>query len=158
MTVHLLLAAFLLLQSQPPEFTGTWKMVADRSGSAVQSAPIREMTFVIEQVPESIRLDMVVPGRDTVSTTYLLVPPPRQQPAEPLSAGQQRAYWDGNRLIVERGGTIQGQTVSSKQTLSLSPDRSELTIERLVIVQHGYTLKGTQNYATVRDVFVRAPQ
>ena len=32
----------------------------------------------------------------------------------------------------------------------------ELTVERLVIVQHGYTLKGTRNYATVKDVFERA--
>jgi len=46
--------------------------------------------------------------------------------------------------------------VSSKQTLTLSPDRSELTVERIVIVQHGYTLKGTPNYATVTDIFRRA--
>ena len=46
--------------------------------------------------------------------------------------------------------------MSSKQTLTLSPDRSEMSVERLVIVQHGYTLRGTQNYATVKDVFVRA--
>ena len=59
-----------------------------------------------------------------------------------------------HRLTVERGGTINGQTVSSRQMLTLSPDRSELTVERLVIVQHGYTLKGTPNYASVKDVFV----
>lgn len=157
MKVTLLLATLLLSQAQSPDLTGTWKMVAERSGSSTQSTPITEMVFVIDQVPESIRLEMMVPGRDTVSAIYPFVEAPKM-PAEPLSAGQQHAYWDGNRLVVERGGVISGQTVSSKQTLTLSPDRSELTIERLVIVQHGYTLKGTKNYATVRDVFVRVPQ
>jgi hypothetical protein len=96
-------------------------------------------------------------GRPMVSATYVLGPAPKP-PADPLGPGQQRAYWDGNRLVVERGGTISGQTVSSKQSLTLSPDRSELIVERVVIVQHGYTLKGTNNYATVKDVFVRVPK
>jgi alkylated DNA repair dioxygenase AlkB len=38
----------------------------------------------------------------------------------------------------------------------MSPDGSEMTVERVVIVQHGYTLRGTRNYATVKDVFARA--
>ena len=66
-----------------------------------------------------------------------------------------RAYWDGQRLVLERGGTISGQTVSMKQSLTFDPDRKELILERLVIVQHGYTLRGTKNYATVKDVFAR---
>jgi hypothetical protein len=31
-----------------------------------------------------------------------------------------------------------------------------LIVERLVIVQHGYTQRGAQNYSTVKDVFARA--
>lgn len=154
------LLATLLAVAQPatvPDFTGHWRMVPDRSGSPGQSQPITEMTFVIEQVADQIRIDSTSGSNPTVSATYALGPAPKQ-PADPLGAGQQRAYWDGNRLIVERGGTISGQTVSSKQSLTLSPDRSELTVERIVIVQHGYTLKGTNNYATVKDVFVRTPR
>ena len=139
---------------QVPDFTGHWKMVPDRSGSPAQSEPTTDMTFVIAQTSDSIRLDVSSSNKPAVSATYVLGPAPKP-PAAPLSAGQQRAYWDGKRLIVERGGTISGQTVSSKQTLTLSPDQSELIVERLVIVQHGYTLKGTNNYATVKDVFVR---
>jgi hypothetical protein len=155
-----LIVALLLTLTQPamtPDFSGNWRMVPDRSGSPTQSQPITEMTFLIEQTADDIRLDMTSLGSPTVSATYTLGPPPKL-PADPLGAGQQRAYWDGNRLIVERGGTISGQTVSSKQSLTLSPDKSELTVERLVIVQHGYTLKGTNNYASVKDVFVRAPR
>jgi hypothetical protein len=31
-----------------------------------------------------------------------------------------------------------------------------MIVERLVIVQHGYTQRGAQNYSTVKDVFTRA--
>ncbi len=55
-----------------------------------------------------------------------------------------------------RGGVISGQTVSTKQSLTLDPESKELIVERLVIVQHGYTLRGTRNYATVKDAFTRA--
>jgi hypothetical protein len=139
-----------------PDFTGRWKMVPEKSGSPTQSQPVTEMTFVIEQTTDEIRLDMTSNASPTVSATYVLGPVPAK-PNESLGAGQQRAYWDGSRLVVERGGTISGQTVSMKQMLTLSPDKSELIVERLVIVQHGYTLKGTPNYATVKDVFTRTP-
>lgn len=151
------LIAMLTQQVAAPDFTGRWRMVPERSGSATQSVPITDMTFVIEQAADQIRLDMTSGSAPTVSVTHVIGPAPKQ-PADPLGKDQQRAYWDGNRLVVERGGAISGQTVSSKQTLTLSPDQSEMIVERLVIVQHGYTLKGTPNYATVKDVFVRAPR
>ena len=59
---------------------------------------------------------------------------------------------------MERGGTISGQTVSSRQSLMLNADGSEMTVERLVIVQHGYSLRGAKNYASVKDVFTRLPR
>jgi hypothetical protein len=157
MSMLLVVATCVLSQAPALDLTGSWKMVADRSGSPTQSTPIVDMTFVIEQDASQVRVDSQAAGSKTVSVTYPIVPAPKP-PAEPLAAGQQRAYWDGNRLILERGGTISGQTVSSKQTLTLNQDRSEMTVERIVIVQHGYSMKGAQNYATVRDVFVRSPQ
>lgn len=153
-----LILALLVTSAQPapvPDFTGHWKMVPDRSGSPAQSEPIRDMTFVIAHSGDSIRIDMSSSEKPVVSATYVLGPAPKP-PIAPLGAGEQRAYWDGHNLIVERVGTISGQTVSSKQSLTLNPDRSELIVERVVIVQHGYTLRGTNNYATVKDVFVRA--
>jgi len=33
-----------------------------------------------------------------------------------------------------------------------------MTVERLVIVQHGYSLRGAKNYASVKDVFSRVPR
>jgi hypothetical protein len=149
-------AVMLSITTQAPaDFSGTWTMVPDRSGSPQQSVPVTKMTFVITQAADQIQLESTSNGDKPIVASYPFGPVPKQ-PAEPLSAAQSRAYWQGNKLVVERGGTINGQTVSAKQQLSLNADRSELTIERTVIVQHGYTLKGTPNYATVTDVFVRA--
>jgi len=157
MYLSLIVALMLALggRQSTPDFTGTWQMIPDRSGSPQQSEPVTSMTFVIAQAPDEIRIDVTTAAQKTISSVYPFGPVPKQ-PSEPLSAGQSIAYWKGNQLIVERGGTINGQTVSAKQTLTLNPEKSELTVERLVIVQHGYTLKGTPNYATVTDVFARA--
>lgn len=149
-------AVMLSLTTQAPaDFSGTWTMVADRSGSPQQSQPVTKMTFVIAQAADQIRIESTSNADKPITSSYPFGPAPKQ-PTEPLSADQARAYWQGNKLVVERGGTINGQTVSAKQLLSLNADRSELTVERTVIVQHGYTLRGTPNYATVTDVFVRA--
>lgn len=153
--MHVLLALVALLVQAPSpaaDFSGTWSMVAERSGSPQQSEPVTKMMFVIAQTPDQIRIESTSNDAKPIVADYPFGPEPKQ-PSGPLSAGQARAYWQGDKLVVERGGTINGQTVSAKQLLSLNSDRSELTVERTVIVQHGYTLKGTPNYATVTDVF-----
>lgn len=159
--MHLVLvvvAAFLATQpaGERASFTGSWRMLAERSASPAQSSPVTEMTFVIDHTADQIRLDMTSAGR-TVTVEYPIVAAPKA-PADPIAGDERRAYWDGTRLVVERGGTISGQTVSSRQALSLNEDGSEMTVERTVIVQHGYTLRGAKNYATVRDVFARVPR
>ena len=151
----MMFVSIIALAAVKPDFSGTWTMVPDRSGSPQQSEPISKITFVIAQAGDQIRIESTSGNGKPIVATYPFGPVPKL-PAEPLSADQSRAYWQGQRLIVERGGTISGQTVSAKQTLSMNADRSELTVELVVIVQHGYTLRGTPNYATVTDVFVRA--
>jgi hypothetical protein len=145
----------LLIQSPArPNFSGSWNMVAARSESPNQTPPVNEMTFVIDQAADQIRLDITSGTNRPITVTYPIVAAPKL-PADPPSADERRAYWDTNKLILERGGTISGQTVSSRQALTLGVD-GEMIVERLVIVQHGYTLRGAKNYASVKDVFVRA--
>jgi hypothetical protein len=149
-----------LLAQQPParsEMTGTWKMIAERSGSPGQTPPVTDMTLLIEQGASDVRVEWRSGTDKPIVTVYPIGPPPRR-PDEPLGADARLAYWDGSRLVLDRGGAINGQTVSMKQSLTVDPAAGELIVERLVIVQHGYTLKGTKNYATVKDVFVRAAQ
>jgi len=137
-----------------PDMTGTWKMIAERSGSPGQTPPVTDMTLIIQQGASDVRVEFQTAAEKPIVTVYPLGPPPKQ-PADPMGADARIAYWDGPRLVLDRGGSINGQTVSMKQTLTFDPASRELTVERLVIVQHGYTLKGTKNYATVKDVFAR---
>ena len=152
-----LLLFTLLAQAPVPDLNGHWKMVAARSGSPLQTPPVTEMIFVIQQGPDEITIESTTGDDKPITAVYGIGPAPKP-PAEPMGAGMKRAYWDGNRLVVERGGTISGQTVSLKQQFTIDPERGELIVERLVIVQHGYTLRGAQNYSTVKDVFARASQ
>ena len=137
-----------------PDMTGMWKMVAERSGSPGQTPAVTDTTLTIQQTAADVRVEWLSGADKPIVTTYVVGPAPRQ-PAEPLGADAKIAYWDGQRLVLERGGAISGQTVSMKQSLTIDPESRELIVERLVIVQHGYTLRGTKNYATVKDVFTR---
>ncbi len=147
-------ASFAPQAPSQPDMTGTWKMIADRSGSPGQTPPVSDMTLNIQQGTGDVRVEWLNGTDKPIVTVYPIGPMPKQ-PAEPLGADAKLAYWDGQRLVLERGGAISGQTVSVKQSLTFDPASRELIVERLVIVQHGYTLRGTKNYATVKDVFVR---
>ena len=154
--IAFVLVAGLFAQQAPSQtdLTGTWKMIAERSGSPGQTPPVTDMTLIIQQGASDVRVEFLSGADKPIVTVYPLGPPPKQ-PADPMGADTRIAYWDGPRLVLDRGGSINGQTVSMKQTLTLDPASRELIVERLVIVQHGYTLKGTKNYATVKDVFAR---
>ena len=154
MPVIALLVFTLVAQAPLPNFSGTWNMIAARSGSPLQTPPVSAMTFAIDQQADHISIESTAAEGKTVTMIYPIVPAPKP-PADPPGAGLARAYWEGKRLIIERGGTISGQTVSMRQSLTMDPASGELIVERLVIVQHGYTLRGAQNYSTVRDVFAR---
>ena len=149
-----------ILTQQPasrPDMTGTWKMIVERSGSPGQTPPVTDMTLHIQQGASDVRVEWQTGSEKPIVTVYPIGPMPKK-PAEPMGADAKLAYWDGSRLVLDRGGSINGQTVSMKQSLTVDPASHELIVERLVIVQHGYTLKGTKNYATVKDVFARAAQ
>jgi len=44
--------------------------------------------------------------------------------------------------------------VTTKESRRLN-ESGEMLVETVLVVQHGYTLKGTQNYASGKDVFTR---
>jgi hypothetical protein len=59
-------------------------------------------------------------------------------------------------LVTEAVRDIQGQTVTTKETRRLNPDGNEMLVETMLVVQHGYSLRGTPNYGTGKDIFVRS--
>ena len=146
-----LILALGLLQSVPaprPDFSGNWTM--DRSRSQSSEAT----TLKITQSATEITIETQSGGKTSTRTfAFELSPHPA---SESLSAGHSHASWDGTILVNETVGTISGQTVSLRQLRYVNAPGTEMTVESVTIVQHGYSLQGAKNFRTAKDVFVRA--
>ncbi len=158
-----LLAAFLAFtlatwQASPvsskPDFTGSWTLDGGQSESPSSGEPVESAKLNIKHNGEAIVIETVRNGKATVRTFPIDLSARRDGSASPSVAP--RAYWDGARLVTEGAITIQGQTVSTRETLSMNAAGTEMTIERLVVVQHGYSFRGAQNYGTAKDVYRRS--
>jgi hypothetical protein len=74
-----------------------------------------------------------------------------------IPGGTAKTHWDGSMLVTEAVRDVQGQTVTTKETRRLSADGKEMLVETMLVVQHGYSLRGTPNYGAGNDTFVRTP-
>jgi hypothetical protein len=152
-TMALALSAATLAQSTP-DFSGTWTMDATRSASAVQNEPIGPVTVVIAQSPAELRITTTQGQKTTVEVIRL------DGAESKVPGGTAKARWEGSTLVVESVRDIQGASVTTKQARTLAAGGSEMTVDAVLEVQHGYTLntKGTKNYGTGQDVYVRVRQ
>ena len=140
-----------LLQSVPaprPDFSGTWAM--DRSRSQTSEST----TLKITQSATEITIDTEIGGK--TSTRTFAFEASKHPASETISTGHSHASWDGTILVSESVGEISGQTVSYRQLRYLNGPGTEMTVESVTIVQHGYSLQGAKNFRTAKDVFVRA--
>jgi hypothetical protein len=133
-----------------PDLSGTWVMDRERSESAIQSEPIGPTTVAIVQSAEDMVLT-ITSGDQSGTVTYRFDGRPSAIPG-----GSATSHWEGNALVTEAVRTINGQTVTTKETRRLSSSGDEMIVERILVVQHGYTLSGTKNYGSGKDVFVKA--
>ncbi len=154
----LVLSATPTAQTTRPDFSGTWIMDASRSQSAVQNEPVKSMKMVIAQSTIEVRIETT---RDEHAQTITYKP----GSADSLNAVNARSnllastwYWDGPRLVTETLGDINGATMRTKQVHALDSTGTEMTVETLLVVEHGYTLRGAQNYGVGKDVFKKAMQ
>jgi hypothetical protein len=144
-----------LAQTQP-DYSGTWTMDEQRSGSPTQEGFASPVVWTIRQSPESFVLARKR-GDRAQELTYAWVNA-GGRPGDPKvvsPSGEHRAAWDGSRLVIHTVLTIQGKTVTTRETLSLAGGGQELTVERVVEVEHGYTMKDAKNFNVVKDVFTR---
>jgi hypothetical protein len=158
-----LLAAFLALtlatwQASPvsskPDFSGSWTLDGGQSESPNQAEPIEPVKLTIKLDSEQIVIETMRNGKPMVRTFPIDLSARRDGSASPSVSP--RAYWDGPKLVTEGAINVQGQTVSTRETLSMNAAGTEMTIERLVVVQHGYSFRGAQNYGTAKDVYRRS--
>jgi hypothetical protein len=153
-----LLTAMLLLPSTiraqtTSDFSGTWTMDPARSESAQQGEAIKPSTVVIAQTATELRVE-TTRGERHESVVYSLGKTPRAA-AGPAAAGQPAAYWEGDKLVTETQRPVNGMTVTVKEARTLGPTGREMTVETIVIVQHGYSMPGAKNYGTSKDIFTK---
>lgn len=70
--------------------------------------------------------------------------------------GERRAFWDGPALVNEGSVDVQDRTVAFLEARTLSADKSEMTVETTLKMEHGYELKGAQTVVKGKNVFIRA--
>lgn len=137
---------------QVPDFSGTWTMDLERSESAQQGDAFEAPTLVITQSAAAVAIESR--RRSGTSTARYAMSSARAPEPGPATPG--RAYWDGAVLVTEGTRLVQGQTVSLRERRSLDASGSEMTVETLLVVQHGYSFRGGQNYGAAKDVYRRA--
>lgn len=149
------LAVGSLWAQAPADLSGTWTMDLERSESPHQGDGFELPTVVITQSATQV---VVETRRSTGTTkaTYAITAPKAPDAAGTVAGG--RAFWDGAVLVTEGTRVIQGQTVSVRERRSLDAGGAEMSVETLVMVQHGYSIRGAQNFGKATDVYKRSSQ
>ncbi len=151
----LLVVSAASLDSQThPQFSGTWRLDPTRSESAAEDTP-GQLTVQITLTDQDVTF-VTSKGAQQNRTVHKFVATPTAPFAIDGSAA--RAYWSGASLVTEGTRLIQGQTVASRETRTLSADGAEMMVDVVVIVEHGYQTRGGRNYGMGRDVYTRVSQ
>ena len=145
-----------------PNFSGTWVMDVDRSESPTWPEFGGPVTLVITQGEREISIE-TRQGEKAQTLTYAYDPSDTtgETPQAPRSgAPPHRFYWDGQGLVTETVSTVQNApqgTMRTKQVRRLDPSGDEMTVQALLVVEHGYTLEKGKNYGSGKDVYHRQP-
>ena len=147
-SIAVVLAFLQLPPAQNPDFSGSWTI--DRSRSQTSGS----VTLEIKHTATEISIETNQSGK--ISKVSYPLEQSLHLATETIAAGHSHAYWRDEALVTETAGEIQGQTVSFKQTRTLNEAGTEMSVESLTVVQHGYAAKGAKNYSSAKDVYVRA--
>jgi hypothetical protein len=142
-----------------PDFSGTWTMDVQRSVSPTYPELGGAVTLVIHQSDTAVTIE-TKRGDRSATVTYLpgkpsTTPASGVDPAGPASPPS-RYYWDGVNLVTETvrlASDAPEGTFRTKEVRTLDRSGTEMTVETILVVEHGYTLKGTKNHETGRDVY-----
>ena len=145
-------AATPATQRERPNFEGAWRLDQSRSESAANGGVAGTVEVEITQGDREVTIVTTRDGR-TGQTVHPMV----DNPAAPyaVDGGTGRAFWNGKALVTEGTRLVQGQTVATRETRTLNADGSEMLVEVVVIVQHGYQFRGARNYGIGRDIYTR---
>ncbi len=157
--VAALALSFAARSQSHPDFSGTWAMDVERSVSPTYPEFGGPITLVITQTDRELSIETRRGGR---TATVVYVPGnPGSTPAggvDPPRPDAPRSwfYWDGVKLVTETvrlaSDAAEG-TFRTKEVRSLNDDGTEMTVEASLVVEHGYTLKGTKNHDSGKDIY-----
>jgi hypothetical protein len=155
-TVLILVTSLLGGPDSKTDFSGTWEMDMTRSESPYYGESKGPVTVVIKQTADELSVET---RRDGLNETivYKMDGSETEKPATDNGPYKWRARWDGPKLTTEVHRNINRATVTISELLSLADDGKEMMINRTLTVQHGYNVRGAKNYASAKDVFVKAP-
>lgn len=129
------------------DFSGVWTLDPARSETLTAGGQI-ERRVVVTHSGASFRVAPAAAGETVV--TFPIV----EAAARAGSPGA--AYWDGPALVTERQGTINGKSVTIKQSRRLTPGGAEMEVDTTVAIQHGYAEGEPLPQSKAHDVYVRA--
>ncbi len=130
-------------------------MDASRSESARSSTPSGPVTLVIKQTGTDLRMETRQNGQSE-TIVYKLDGSESQKPAQDNGPFQWTARWEGTKLVTDTHRNVNRATVTIKEILSLDSKVKEISVDRTLTVQHGYTMRGAKNYSSGKDVFVKS--
>ena len=149
--IVLTLGSSAALQTRP-SFSGTWQLDEERSISPTYAGFVGPVVWVVTQSPDTMTVE-IRRGTRAYTIAFSLADKPFTTAApKPPSY---RGYWDGESLVTESMQDIEGQTVITREVRSLRNDGREMIVERIVQVEHGYTVRGARSYGSGRDTFVK---
>jgi len=136
------------------DFSGTWEMDSTRSESPHSGDSKGPVTVVIKQTDSELSVET---RRDGQSETivYKMDGSQTEKPAPDNGPYRWSAKWDGSKLTTETQRNINRTAVTVTDVLSLAKNGNEMTVNRTLTVQHGYSWHGAKNYASAKDLFVR---
>ena len=143
-----------------PDFSGTWSMDLARSEAAAQGTPIGPVTVAIRQSAGEIHIQTTRNGA-TETVRYLPASAKPSGGSEPIGAFR----WDGAKLVTRLVTDINKQAITVEEVRSLDPSGREMTVEIMLVVEHGYQSGGTgvlrsqnsPNTSKGVNVFVKKP-
>ena len=121
-----------------PDFSGTWTMDLTRSEAAAQGTPTGPVTVAIRQTPGEVNIETTRNGR-TEAVRYLPVSAKATGATEPMGSFR----WEGAKLVTRLVTDINKQAITVEEVRSLDPAGREMTVEVMLVVEHGYQSGGT---------------
>jgi hypothetical protein len=144
-----------------PDFSGTWVLDEKRSGSATHEAFVGPVVWTIQHTADMLVVERRR-GTAMASFTYPIREKAASKGPVPIAPAAEApgnvSYWDGAMLVMETHQDVQGKTVTTREALTLANMGEELVAERVLEVEHGYTLRGAQNFSAVKDFFTKRAQ